>query len=80
MAYWLPISEPQLAAFTAYMEEIKDAGVGILIYNRLADLIKIEVDFYYNLLLLDSAGAQARQDLATRPFLLRPTTTRLIFL
>lgn len=51
-----PLSDVQLAAFTAYMQEIKDAGVPLIIYNRLADLITAEVDFYYNPLLLDSEG------------------------
>lgn len=51
-----PISEVQLAAFEAYIKEIKDAGVSVTIYNRLADLIKVEVDFYYNPLLLDNLG------------------------
>lgn len=46
----------QEAAFTAYMQKIKDAGNKLIIYNRLADLLRCEVDIYYNPLLLDSSG------------------------
>lgn len=51
-----PITDSQLAAFTAYMQEIKDAGVPITIYNRAADNIRATVDFYYDPLLLDGQG------------------------
>lgn len=43
-------------AFTAYMQEIKDAGVPIIIYNRVADVIRATVDVYYDALLLDENG------------------------
>ena len=51
-----PITAPQLDAFTAYIEEIKDAGVYVVIYNRSADLLRTEIDVYYNPLLLDVNG------------------------
>lgn len=44
------------AAFTAYMNEVKDAGNRLIIYNRQADLMKATVNFYYNPLLLDENG------------------------
>lgn len=46
----------QEGAFNAYMHEIKDAGVPFLVYNRLADLLRCEVDVYYDPLLLDGDG------------------------
>jgi hypothetical protein len=46
----------QEAAFTAYMQKIKDAGNKLIIYNRLADLLRCEIDVYYNPLLLDADG------------------------
>lgn len=51
-----PLSDTQLAAFTAYMQEVKDAGVVIIIYNREADLLRATVQFDYNPLLLDGSG------------------------
>lgn len=52
----IPITPLQLAAFTTYMELVRDAGVPLLIYNRVADLLRTEVDVYYNPLLLDASG------------------------
>lgn len=46
----------QETAFTAYMENVKDAGNQIVIYNRLADLLITQVDVYYNPLILDENG------------------------
>lgn len=43
-------------AFKAYMEDIRDAGVFIIIYNRQADTLRAVVDVYYNPLLLDATG------------------------
>lgn len=51
-----PLSTTELAAFTAYMQDVKDAGVPLIIYNREADTIRVTVDFYYNPLLLDGLG------------------------
>jgi hypothetical protein len=47
----------QETAFKTYMEDhAKDAGVDIIYYNRLADLLRSEIDFYYDPLLLDGIG------------------------
>ena len=43
-------------AFTAYMQEVKDAGNILIIYNRQADVIRAAVNVYYNPLLLDGNG------------------------
>jgi hypothetical protein len=51
-----PLNALQEAALTAYFEDVKDAGVPIIIYNRLADVLRATVDFYYNPLLLDGNG------------------------
>lgn len=48
----------QFDAFVAYMLRVKDAGNFIIFYNRLADLLKTEVDVYYNPLLLDATGSR----------------------
>ncbi len=50
------LEAPQELAFTTYMERVKDAGNELLIYNRVADILKTEVDVYYNPLLLDASG------------------------
>lgn len=50
------LSSVQEQAFVAYMERIKDAGNILIVYNRLADLLKAEVDVFYNPLLLDGNG------------------------
>lgn len=52
------ITNLQEAAFTAYLEEIRDAGVFITIYNRQADTLRTVVDVYYNPLLLDATGSR----------------------
>lgn len=52
------LSGLQEAAFSAYMERIKDAGNVIIIYNREADLLRGEIDVYYNPLLLDNTGGR----------------------
>lgn len=46
----------QEAAFAAYMERVKDAGNMLIIYNRIADILKTEVDVFYNPLVLDANG------------------------
>ena len=55
----------QLGAFTAYMNTIKDAGVPLVIYNQVADLLKCKVKIYYNPILLDVNGL--RTDAAGYP-------------
>ncbi len=49
----------QLQAFGEYMNRIKDAGVNPLIVDsQPADSLKIELNIYYNPLVLDSTGAR----------------------
>lgn len=50
------LTDLQETAFIAYMERIKDAGNVLLVYNRAADILKAEIEVYYNPLLLDDQG------------------------
>lgn len=52
----LPLSNIQLTSFAAYLGRIKDAGVRISIINSAADDLRLEMDIYYNPLILDSEG------------------------
>lgn len=51
-----PLNSAQLVAFTAYLGRIKDAGVRITIINSPADDLRLEMDIYYNPLILDNEG------------------------
>ncbi|MGN6604571.1 MAG: hypothetical protein ACTHK8_19080 [Ginsengibacter sp.] len=51
-----PLTDLQEAALNAYIAKIKDAGVYVIIYNRVADSLKTEVDVYYDPLILDENG------------------------
>lgn len=51
-----PLSNTEETAFTAYMNEVKDAGNKLIIYNRTGDLIKANLNVFYNPLLLDENG------------------------
>lgn len=51
-----PLSENELTAFKAYIEQIQDAGVHIEIINAPADEMYIEMDVYFNPLILDKQG------------------------
>ncbi|MDD2962267.1 MAG: hypothetical protein PHR45_09360, partial [Muribaculaceae bacterium] len=42
------VSEEEQRQFTAYMQEIKDAGVRINIVNKAADWYSCEIDIYYD--------------------------------
>jgi len=53
-----PVPADQLAAFTAYMEAIKDAGVSLQITTANPDGLKLSVDFYYDPLILNSTGGR----------------------
>lgn len=46
----------QVNAFTAYMEKMRDAGTRIEIINEDADLLKIELEYYYDALLIKNDG------------------------
>lgn len=50
------LNESQLTAFRAYIAQIQDAGVRIEIINAPADEMYIEMDVYFNPLILDKAG------------------------
>jgi hypothetical protein len=47
---------PQLAAFTAYMQLVKDAGVRLTITSGQPDRFVTELLIYYNPLILDASG------------------------
>lgn len=51
-----PLNSGQLVAFTAYLGRIKDAGVRITVINSPADDLRLEMDIYYNPLILDNEG------------------------
>ncbi len=46
----------QVNAFTAYMEKMRDAGTRIQIVNEDADLLKVELEYYYDALLIKNDG------------------------
>lgn len=46
----------QVNAFAAYMHKVKDAGTLLEIVNQDADLLKVELDFYYDALLIRNDG------------------------
>jgi len=51
-----PILGPELTSIETYFEKIKDAGVKITIKNSLPDKLYLNLDIYYNPLVLDSQG------------------------
>lgn len=51
-----PLNDTQIVAFTAYMTKIKDAGVRISVVNSRADDLRLEMDIYYDPLVLDGQG------------------------
>lgn len=53
-----PLTNPQLTAFTAYMQRIKDAGVRLTITSTAADSLKLSLRIKYNPLVLDSTGSR----------------------
>lgn len=52
-----PLDAGEYAAFSAYIKKIKDAGTETLIISVPADVFKIELDVYYDPLVLNSDGA-----------------------
>lgn len=46
----------EVNAFTAYMNKVKDAGTLLEIVNEAADLLKVDLDFFYDPLLVNGAG------------------------
>lgn len=51
-----PLTAIQYAAFSAYMGRIKDAGVRMSIINAQADELYLNLDIYYDPLVLDADG------------------------
>ncbi len=52
------LTAPQLEAFEEYMKRIKDAGVRLNITSSAADELKLNIELYYNPLVLNSAGGR----------------------
>ncbi len=60
-----PIEPKQQEAFTAYIEEIKDAGVRFNVINYLPDLLDLRIRIYRDPLLLDEDGTHRQK--GTKP-------------
>ncbi|WP_299713673.1 nucleotidyltransferase [uncultured Tenacibaculum sp.] len=52
------LSSDEEAALIQYIRLIRDAGVKVVLINRDADLLKLEIDAYYNPLEIDASGAR----------------------
>ncbi len=50
------LSESELDAFEYYLGRVKDAGVKIRVISQEADMLKLEIDLYYDPLVLNSEG------------------------
>ncbi len=50
------LSESQFAAFKAYINTIKDAGVAIVVRNEEADLMRLQLKVFYNPMLMNAQG------------------------
>jgi len=50
------LTNSELVSFTSYINQIQPPGVGIIIYSLDADLLKIEIDVYYDALVLYGNG------------------------
>lgn len=48
----------QVESFSSYIHKVKDAGTQIEIINEDADKLKINLDFYYDALVIDSEGIE----------------------
>lgn len=53
-----PLNETEVFAFRQYMELVKDAGTRLQIISRDPDDLKLELDIYFDPLLLDGNGAR----------------------
>ncbi len=60
-----PLSVGDTTAVTAYFQEIKDAGVKILVRSVEADHLRVVVDVYYDATIFDDAGARLDGTAAT---------------
>jgi len=53
-----PLSVGELTAFTAYMQQIKDAGVRLQVTSNSADTLRLSLKVFYDPLVLDANGAR----------------------
>jgi hypothetical protein len=53
-----PLSSAQLTAFKQYLNDIRYAGVRIVVINDPADEMKLQIDIYYDPLVLDETGSR----------------------
>lgn len=53
-----PLSAAQLTAFKQYLNNVQYAGVRIIVINDRADEMKLQIDVYYDPLVLDELGAR----------------------
>ena len=53
-----PLSSPELTAFSAYMNRIKDAGLRLQLTSGNPDNLQLAVNIYYDPLTLDNTGAR----------------------
>ncbi|MFV0397932.1 MAG: hypothetical protein ACK5JU_07940 [Bacteroidales bacterium] len=53
-----PLTSPQLTAFKQYLSEVQYAGVRIVVINDPADEMRLQIDIYYDSLVLDENGSR----------------------
>jgi len=53
-----PLSPAQLTAFKQYLNNVQYAGVRTVVVNDPADEMKLQIDIYYNSLVLDDTGSR----------------------
>jgi hypothetical protein len=53
-----PLSSAQLTAFKQYLNDVRYAGVRIVAINDPADEMKLQIDIYYDPLVLDETGSR----------------------
>lgn len=51
-----PLTDDQLNALKAYIAEVKDAGVRVMLINEPADLLNLDITVFYDPLTLDAQG------------------------
>jgi hypothetical protein len=52
----MPLESAEQTAFQSYLNRVRDAGVSISILTLPADSLKLEIDIYYNALIIDANG------------------------
>ncbi len=63
-----PLTTVQLTAFTAYIQQIKDAGVRMQITSGNPDMLRLQLKIYYDPLVLNATGSRI-DGTATQPVL-----------